>query len=68
MKKTLTIGCVLLLTATLLSGCENMSRKDRGTFIGAGVGAAAGGVLTHSAGGAVVGGVAGGLIGREIAR
>jgi osmotically inducible lipoprotein OsmB len=57
------IGIAVLL-ASLLAGCEGMSRTQRNTAIGAGVGAIGGSILTNgdtlgTLGGAAVGGVIG---------
>lgn len=52
-----------------LSGCSNMSTRDKNTAIGAGVGAVAGAVLTGGSGVGTVGGAAiGGIIGNQIGR
>ena len=53
-----------LLLAVAATGCGNMSQRDKNTAVGAGVGAAAGAVLTGGGtlgtlGGAAVGGVIG---------
>jgi osmotically inducible lipoprotein OsmB len=53
-----------------LSGCGGMSTRDKNTAIGAGVGAAAGAVLTGggvlgTVGGAAVGGIIGNQIGKD---
>jgi len=54
--------------AVMLAGCENMSERQKGTAVGAGVGAAAGAVLSKATGGkagtgAVVGGALGAVAG-----
>jgi outer membrane protein OmpA-like peptidoglycan-associated protein len=57
-----------------LSGCASMSQKERGAVIGAGAGAAVGGVIGNQTGstargaiiGAVVGGAAGAIIGHQM--
>lgn len=61
-----------IATAALLAtlGCENMSRRDKNTAIGAGAGAVGGAVLTGGStlgtvGGAAVGGVIGNQIGKD---
>lgn len=52
-----------------LAGCAGMSRQDRNTAIGAGVGAVGGSVLTGgSTAGAVGGAVVGGVIGHETSK
>lgn len=53
-----------LLLAVTATGCSNMSQRDKNTAVGAGVGAAAGAILTGGGtlgtlGGAAVGGVIG---------
>ena len=62
-KPVLTITACLLMV--VLTSCSNMSTRDKNTAIGAGVGAAAGAVLTGggllgTVGGAAVGAVIGG--------
>jgi osmotically inducible lipoprotein OsmB len=63
---------VTFVAATLilsLSGCSNMSTRDKNTAIGAGVGAVAGAVLTGGSSLGTVGGAAvGGIIGNQIGR
>lgn len=59
-----TIAAVVLLTVT---GCSNMSKRDRNTAIGAGVGAVGGAILTDGSALGTVGGAAiGGLIGHQV--
>jgi len=57
-------------TLALVSGlgaCSDMSARDRNTAVGAGVGAAAGAVLTNGSAAGTVGGAAvGGVIGNQI--
>ncbi len=61
-----------LLVSAALAGCstwDNMSKRDKGTALGAGAGAvvgnAVGGGTVGTVGGAVVGGAAGRYLGRE---
>jgi outer membrane protein OmpA-like peptidoglycan-associated protein len=72
-----TIAFGLLLTAasgSVLTGCQTLSNKERGAIIGAGAGAAVGGVIGNQTGstargaiiGAVVGGAAGAIIGHQM--
>jgi outer membrane protein OmpA-like peptidoglycan-associated protein len=69
-KKCVVWALVLTFLATTL-GCSDMNRTQKGAVIGAGAGAAAGGLIGHAAGstaaglliGAAVGGVAGAFIG-----
>jgi osmotically inducible lipoprotein OsmB len=64
---------VIAVTAVILislSGCSGMSHRDKATAIGAGVGAAAGAVVTGggvigTVGGAAIGGVIGNQIGKD---
>jgi osmotically inducible lipoprotein OsmB len=59
----------LVAAATLaMTGCADMSRKDRSTVVGATAGAVVGGVLTGTTTGAAVGAAAGGVIGNETAK
>ena len=52
-----------------LSACSGMTTRDKNTAIGAGVGAAAGAVLTGGSGlGTVGGGAIGGIIGNQIGK
>ena len=52
-----------------LGGCAGMSRQDRDTAIGAGVGAVGGAVLTGGSAVGTVGGAAvGGVVGHEIGK
>jgi osmotically inducible lipoprotein OsmB len=62
---TLTTAAVILS----LSACSGMSTRDKNTAIGAGVGAAAGAVLTNGSALGTVGGAAvGGIIGNQIGK
>jgi outer membrane protein OmpA-like peptidoglycan-associated protein len=57
----------LCCAALLLSGCENMSARQKGGTVGAGVGAVGGAVISSATGGkAGTGAVAGGLIGAVV--
>lgn len=63
MKAVKTMGVVVLI-ASMLGGCAGMTRTQKNTAIGAGVGAVAGSVLTNgdalgTLGGAAIGGVIG---------
>ena len=66
---------ILIAVASLfLSGCASMNNKERGAVIGAGAGAAVGGVIGNNTGstargaiiGAVIGGAAGAVIGHQM--
>ena len=63
-----TTAVSLAVAAFVLSGCENMSERQKGTAVGAGVGAAAGAAVGSVTGGkagtgAVIGGVLGAVAG-----
>ena len=62
-------GAMIALLVLDLSGCSGMTTRDKNTAIGAGVGAAAGAVLTGGSGIGTVGGAAvGGIIGNQIGK
>ena len=66
--KTIKLSAALLAATLLvgLSACSGMSRRDRDTAIGAGVGAVGGAVLTGGSAVGTVGGAAvGGVIGNQ---
>lgn len=59
--------CILVLLG--LSGCDNMLTREKDTAIGAGVGGAAGAVLTGGgAAGTIGGAVVGGVIGNQVGK
>jgi hypothetical protein len=66
MKRLATIAMAGLL-AVSVAGCTS-SRVTNATVIGGGVGAAIGGIATHSVGGAVVGGAIGAGTGYVLAK
>src|SRR5215211_4756428 len=65
---------LLAMSSVSLSACASMSQKERGAVIGAGAGAAIGGVIGNQTGstargaiiGAVIGGAAGAVIGHQM--
>ena len=68
-KSSWSLGLLGLALSGALSGCANMSARDKNTAIGAGIGAVGGAVLSGgsgigTAGGAAVGGVIGNQIGK----
>ncbi|HSH97883.1 MAG: glycine zipper 2TM domain-containing protein [Methylophilaceae bacterium] len=72
MNRTSKFFTVSILTLTLLSmsACSGMTKRDKSTAVGAGVGAVAGAVLTGGSavgtvGGAAVGGVIGNQVGKK---
>jgi len=69
MPKNIAIGAAVIVMVLGLSGCENMSRQQKDTAIGAGIGAVGGHVLTGgSALGTLGGAAAGGVIGHEVGK
>ncbi|MBB5390690.1 MULTISPECIES: glycine zipper 2TM domain-containing protein [unclassified Herbaspirillum] len=65
----MTVISVTICALAVLSGCSNMSRRDKNTAVGAGVGAVAGAILTGGSGIGTAGGAAvGGVIGHQIGR
>ena len=69
-----TVASLLAAGMLVSAGCASMSQKERGAVIGAGAGAAIGGVIGNQTGstargaiiGAVVGGAAGAIIGHQM--
>ena len=60
-------GTVAMALLIGLAACSGMSRQDKSTAVGAGIGAVGGSVLTGgSAVGTIGGAVVGGVIGHEI--
>jgi len=65
--KKIAINSLLILAFLDLSGCSNMSTRDKNTAIGAGIGAVGGAVLTGGSALGTVGGAAiGGVIGNQV--
>ena len=63
------MGGMAFLALVGLSGCADMSPRDRDMAIGAGIGAAGGAVLTGGSPLGVVGGAAvGGVVGHEVGK
>lgn len=68
MKNTLRGGTAMLALAAIfsLSACAGMNQQERGTAVGAGVGAIGGAILTGGSTVGTLGGAAiGGIIGHE---
>ncbi|MGF7483525.1 osmotically-inducible lipoprotein OsmB [Providencia sp. SP181] len=60
---------VIAAVAISVSACSNMSKRDKNTAIGAGVGAVGGAVLTGGSSLGTVGGAAiGGIIGHQVGK
>jgi osmotically inducible lipoprotein OsmB len=68
--RTRTLLTVTTLVAVIgsLSACDNMSRRDRDTAIGAGVGGVAGAAIGGSALSTVGGAAVGGIIGNQVGK
>lgn len=65
--RSVSLSAMVLVLASGLSACADMSRQDKATAAGAALGGVAGSVLTdNSAAGTVGGAVVGGVIGHEI--
>ncbi|WDZ97153.1 glycine zipper 2TM domain-containing protein [Herbaspirillum sp. WKF16] len=65
----LAVASVAVFAFSAMSGCSNMSQRDKNTAVGAGVGAVGGAVLTGGSGLGTVGGAAvGGVIGNQVGR
>ncbi|CAB3761995.1 hypothetical protein B7G54_18725 [Burkholderia puraquae] len=64
------IGVYALLVATVasLSACDSMTRRQRDTAIGAGVGGVAGAAIGGSALSTLGGAAAGGIIGNQVGK
>lgn len=63
--------CLVFVSIFTLStvGCSHMTKRDRNTAIGAGVGAIGGSVLTNGSGLGTLGGAAvGGIIGHQVGK
>jgi hypothetical protein len=61
---------VMMLSVSLLAGCDHMSHREQRTLSGGAIGAVGGGVISAAVGGpvllgAAVGGGAGALIGNQ---
>jgi osmotically inducible lipoprotein OsmB len=60
---------ITAIALTAMTGCSNMSTRDKNTAIGATVGAVGGAILTGGSGIGTAGGAAvGGVIGHQIGR
>ncbi len=71
MKTNHNLAVRIVATALVLglSGCSDLTTRDKNTIIGASIGAAAGAVLTGGSGLGTVGGAAvGGVIGHQIGK
>jgi osmotically inducible lipoprotein OsmB len=67
--QTLTFSATIAALLLALGGCAGMSTQDKGTAVGAGVGAVGGAVLTGGGAlGTVGGAVVGGVIGHEVSK
>jgi osmotically inducible lipoprotein OsmB len=67
--KQIAVTASLATVVLGMTGCADMSRQDRNTAVGAGVGAVAGSVLTGGSAVGTVGGAAvGGVIGNQTSK
>jgi osmotically inducible lipoprotein OsmB len=66
--RTLITLTALVAATSSLSACDNMSRRDRDTVIGAGAGGVAGAVLGGGVLSTAVGAAAGGIIGNQVGK
>jgi osmotically inducible lipoprotein OsmB len=66
-RTALTLTTVVTVLASL-SACDDMSRRDRDTAIGAGVGGVAGAALGGNALSTVGGAAVGGIIGNQVGK
>ena len=65
--KSFAVTTVAAVSLIAMTGCSNMTQREKSTAVGAGVGAVAGSVLTGgSAVGAVGGAAVGGVIGNQV--
>ena len=62
------ITAIVIGIAVVLSGCSDMSRRDKDTAIGAGAGALGGAVLGGGTAGTIGGAAVGGVIGNQVGR
>ena len=61
-------AAIYAITLTSLAGCAGMSAQEKGTAIGAGVGAVGGAVLGGGTLGTLGGAAVGGVIGHEVTK
>lgn len=67
--RKLAVNTIVVAAFLTLAGCSGMSRQDKSTAVGAGVGAVGGSVLTGGSAVGTVGGAAvGGVIGHEVGK
>lgn len=67
MMQRMVSGALVLGVLLSVGGCAGMSRQERGTAVGAGVGAVGGAVITGGSPLGTIGGAAiGGVIGHEV--
>ena len=62
------VGAVAIAMLLGLGGCAGMSKQDRSTAIGAGVGGVAGAAVGGGVLGTAAGAVVGGVIGHEVGK
>jgi osmotically inducible lipoprotein OsmB len=64
----LVVSSVAILAFTALSGCSNMSQRDKNTAVGAGAGAVGGAILTGGSGLGTSVARPGGVIGNQVGK
>ncbi|MDR5610864.1 MULTISPECIES: osmotically-inducible lipoprotein OsmB [unclassified Arsenophonus] len=68
-KKHTLLMLISVISLMSITACSNMSKRDKNTAIGAGIGAVGGAILTEGSGlGTVGGGAIGGLIGHQVGK
>ncbi|PAV02033.1 osmotically-inducible lipoprotein B [Arsenophonus sp. ENCA] len=68
-KKHTLLMLISVISLMSITACSNMSKRDKNTAIGAGIGAVGGAILTEGSGLGTVGGAAiGGLIGHQVGK
>lgn len=68
-KKHTLLMLISVISLMSITACSNMSKRDKNTAFGAGIGAVGGAILTEGSGlGTVGGGAIGGLIGHQVGK
>ncbi len=68
-KNTLAMPIISAMLILSLTGCSDLTRRDKNTIIGASIGAATGAILTGGSGIGTAGGAAiGGVIGHQVGK
>lgn len=68
-KKHTLLMLISVISLMSITACSNMSKRDKNTAFGAGIGEVGGAILTEGSGlGTVGGGAIGGLIGHQVGK